>query len=92
MIDEAVRAAFEAQNEHLVCFVDDKGEYERATTKTAWTYWRRATLAERERAAKACEAEHVGDSVEDECDNKGDYAYNMALRHAAAAIRNGEPS
>jgi len=42
---------------------------------------------ERERCAKAVESEHVGQFVDDECDNEGDRAYNMALRHAAAAIR-----
>ncbi len=43
--------------------------------------------AERERCAKVCEDEHVGASVDDECDNEGDGAYNQALRDAAAAIR-----
>lgn len=48
---------------------------------------------EREECAKVCEAEHVGNSVEDKCDNKGDEGYNMALRHAGASIRaRGNPA
>ncbi len=47
----------------------------------------RLVAQEREACAKVCESEHVGKSVADECDNDGDCAYNMALRDAAAAIR-----
>ena len=46
-----------------------------------------AEAAERERCAKLCEAEHVGESLDDGklCDQ--DFCYNNALRDAAAAIR-----
>jgi hypothetical protein len=40
-----------------------------------------------EAAAVQCEDEHVGQGVNDDCENNGDRAYNLALRHAAAAIR-----
>ena len=42
---------------------------------------------EHEACAKVCEAEHVGENINDPCDNEGDSAYNTALRNAAAAIR-----
>ena len=48
---------------------------------------RAAVLAERERCAKAAEAEHAGQSVVDMCTTYEDDAYNTALRDAAAAIR-----
>jgi hypothetical protein len=44
-----------------------------------------------EEAAKGCEQEHVGESVNDDCDNNGDRAYNLALRHAAASVRAMKP-
>ena len=50
-----------------------------------------AVLAERERCAKLCESEHVGESVNDDRLVSGDMAYNTALRHAAAAIRAEPP-
>lgn len=37
--------------------------------------------------AKTVEAEHVGDDVYDTCTNHEDAAYNVALTHAAKAIR-----
>ncbi len=40
-----------------------------------------------EQAAKISEGQHVGKSIEDECDNGDDRAYNQALRDAAIAIR-----
>lgn len=46
-----------------------------------------AIAAERERCAKVCEAEHVGSSLEATDLVPEDFAYNMALGHAAAAIR-----
>jgi hypothetical protein len=44
-----------------------------------------------EEAARACEQDHVGESVNDDCDNNGDRAYNLALRHAAASVRAMKP-
>jgi hypothetical protein len=44
-----------------------------------------------EAAAVQCEDEHVGQSVNDDCDNSCDRAYNLALRHAVAAIRDMKP-
>jgi hypothetical protein len=44
-----------------------------------------------EAAALKCEDEHVGQSVNDDCDNNGDRAYNLALRHASVAIRAMKP-
>jgi len=38
-------------------------------------------------AAATAENEHVGASVDDKCNNEKDGCYNMALRHAASAIR-----
>ena len=49
-----------------------------------------ATAAERERCAKACEAEHVGKAIGEEHIHPEDMAYNRALQHAADAIRKGE--
>lgn len=49
--------------------------------------WGEATRIERDACAKACEAQHVGEDVHDDCDNYGDMAYNQALRDAADAIR-----
>jgi hypothetical protein len=46
-----------------------------------------ASTAQAEVFARLCEAEHVGTSVDDECDNDSDAAYNRALRDGAAAIR-----
>lgn len=46
--------------------------------------WEAATEAERERCAKLCEAEKVEADI---TNDPTDRAYNMALRHAAAAIR-----
>lgn len=40
-----------------------------------------------EDAARACEAEYVGESLGDDALPDGDIAYNTALQHAAAAIR-----
>ena len=44
-------------------------------------------LQEREACALACESEHVGEDVCDDCDNEADGAYNRALRDGATAIR-----
>ena len=46
-----------------------------------------AVAAEREACALACEAEHVGADVCDDCDNETDESYNRALRDGATAIR-----
>lgn len=54
---------------------------------TDFDAWVAATAAERERCAKVCEAEHVGSSLEAPDLVPEDFAYNMALQHAAAAIR-----
>jgi hypothetical protein len=56
----------------------------------AWVAWQAASKAMQERAAVAIESEHVGKSVEDDCDNEEDFFYNTALRHGAAAIRSLE--
>lgn len=53
--------------------------------------WEAATVAERERCAKVCEEEHVGESLTDNDLSDEDLAYNSALVHAAAAIRAGAP-
>ena len=42
---------------------------------------------EREACALACEAEHVGADVCDDCNNETDEAYNRALRDGATSIR-----
>ena len=42
---------------------------------------------EREACALACEAEHVGGDVCDECACETDETYNRALRDGATAIR-----
>lgn len=90
MTTEAMRAEFEAfANGKYELKLRRSGGYDSGTTEGAWRTWRAATLTERERAAKVCDAEHVGDGVNDECDSEGDKAYNMALRHAASAIRKG---
>ncbi len=52
---------------------------------------RAAVLAERERCAKVCEAEHVLESLDTESGHPCDISYNTALRDAAAAIRKGTP-
>lgn len=49
--------------------------------------WNDATKIEREACADACEREHVGEDVHDDCDNDGDRAYNQALRDAMNSIR-----
>ena len=43
--------------------------------------------AEREACALACEAEHVGVDVCDDCNHETDESYNRALRDGANAIR-----
>lgn len=57
----------------------------------AKAYARAAVLAERERCAKVCEAEHVLESLDTESGHPCDISYNTALRDAAAAIRKGTP-
>lgn len=49
--------------------------------------WDAATKIEREACADACEREHVGEDVHDDCDNDGDKAYNKALRDAINSIK-----
>ena len=50
----------------------------------AWDAWQAATALERERCATVCESERVGKN-----DNEGDIAYNLAIDHVVAAIRQG---
>ena len=45
-----------------------------------------AVAAEREACIAAVAAEHVGESIDDDCDNEGDKAYNAALRSAVRAL------
>ena len=76
-----------------VQWVDGKDEwgyddYNHAYSAEAMTaYAAQQVAAERERCAKLCEAEHVGSSLEATDLVPEDFAYNMALGHAAAAIR-----
>ena len=44
-----------------------------------------------EQAAQKCESEHVGKDVNDACNTESDEAYNLALKHAAEAIRAMKP-
>lgn len=48
--------------------------------------WDAATKIEREACADACEREHVGEDVHDDCDNDVDRLYNQALRDAMNSI------
>jgi hypothetical protein len=49
--------------------------------------WNASRDAEREACIRATEAEHVGETVADECDNESDRTYNAALRDAIGAMR-----
>ena len=40
-----------------------------------------------EQAAQKCDSEHFGKDVNDACNTESDEAYNLALKHAAEAIR-----
>ena len=86
-----MRAAFEAWllDTHLLTseWQESRNCFKDYPAHLAFKAWQAATAAEQDRCAKVVEAEHVGESVDDECDNEEDSAYNLALRHAAAAIR-----
>lgn len=69
---------------------DGNGTYRLAQAASAWRTFQAATAIERDRAAKVCEAEHVGLNINDDCDDRFDFAYNCALRDAIKAIRKGE--
>ena len=60
------------------------GGYEWVATSEAWEVWQAATEFERERCALVCKSERVGKN-----DNEGDIAYNLAINHYVAAIRQG---
>lgn len=42
---------------------------------------------ERREIIKLITDEHVGESIDDECDNDSDAAYNCALRHCISLIQ-----
>jgi hypothetical protein len=50
-----------------------------------------ALSVQSEFCAAMVEAEHVGKSVNDDCDTTADAGYNRALRHSSAAIRAAIP-
>jgi len=51
------------------------------------SYGEACAAAERERCAKVCEGEHLGESLDDDTVADADWSYNEALRYAATAIR-----
>lgn len=92
MTTEAMRAKFEADagpmgfdlRRQSVAVPEPWAEYVNVDTGHRWAGWQAATLAERERAAKVCDAnsEH-GAFTENE-------QYDLACEDCAADIRKGE--
>ena len=79
---DKMREAFEVSGaggtrKHPVSWDDPAVEIERKI-------WIAATALERERCALVCKSERVGKN-----DNEGDIAYNLAINHCVAAIRQG---
>lgn len=50
-----------------------------------------ALATQSEACAALIEAEHVGVSVDDDCETASDAAYNRALRHSSMSIREAIP-
>lgn len=65
----------------------DSEEFEAFIADQMRAYAAQVEAATLERCAKACEAEHVLSDLNAEDGQPSDIAYNMALRHAAEAIR-----
>ena len=74
----------EYAQEFLPRWFGDEGGFSGAQMRL---YALAAVAAERERCAKVCEAEHVGSNLTAGYLVPEDFAYNLALQHAAAAIR-----
>ena len=78
------------EKEALATIFLEYARYERPSTE--WIaaldlFATKVAETEREACALACEAEHVGADVCDDCDNEADETYNRALRDGATAIR-----